>query len=253
MSSHFSLLKLINVSFGFSYHDYVVEGVNLTIPKGRFVSIVGPSGSGKTTLLKIICGIYNPWHGDVEFIDNNGIALHYIPSFGYVPQIETIDWNFPVSVQEVLAMGSWSYKSYLPWIDKKLKQQIKDILKILGLDSYGNRHIRELSGGEQQRVFLGRALIRNPEILILDEPTTGLDYVSREKIFEILKNLNNDGMTIILSTHDITHIAKRSPWVVCFNKSIISEGYPRDVLKEDTLLKTYGLPDYKTLVDEDHG
>jgi zinc/manganese transport system ATP-binding protein len=141
----------------------------------------------------------------------------------------------------------------LPWIDKKLKQQIKDILKMLGLNDYGNRHIRELSGGEQQRVFLGRALMRNPEILILDEPTTGLDYVSREKIFEILKNLNNDGVTVILSTHDITNIAKRSPWVVCFNKSIISEGYPRDVLKETTLLQTFGLVDYRALTDEDDG
>ncbi len=251
--STFSLLKLIDISFGFSYHDYVVEGVNLEIPKGRFVSIVGPSGAGKTTLLKIISGVHEPWHGDVEFIDAKGIPLHCIPSIGYIPQIETIDWTFPVSVQEVLAMGSWNYKSYLPWIDKKLKQQIKDILKILGLNNYGNRHIRELSGGEQQRVFLGRALMRNPEILILDEPTTGLDYVSREKIFEILKNLNNDGVTVILSTHDITNIAKRSPWVVCFNKSIISEGCPRDVLKETTLLQTFGLPDYRALTDEDDG
>ncbi len=247
------MLKLIDISFGFSYHDYVVEGVNLEIPKGRFVSIVGPSGAGKTTLLKIISGIHEPWHGDVEFTDSEGIPLHYIPSIGYIHQIETIDWTFPVSVQEVLAMGSWNYKSYLPWIDKKLKQQTKDILKMLGLNDYGNRHIRELSGGEQQRVFLGRALMRNPEILILDEPTTGLDYVSREKIFEILKNLNNDGVTVILSTHDITNIAKRSPWVVCFNKSIISEGYPRDVLKETTLLQTFGLTDYRALTDEDDG
>jgi ABC-type Mn2+/Zn2+ transport system ATPase subunit len=92
---------------------------------------------------------------------------------------------------------------------------------------------------------LGRALIRNPDVLILDEPTTGLDYVSREKIFDILKNLNNNGMTVILSTHDITHIANRSPWVVCFNKYVIAEGPPQDVLKEENLLKTYGLADYR--------
>ncbi|VFJ13803.1 metal ABC transporter ATP-binding protein [Candidatus Nitrosocosmicus franklandus] len=242
----FECLRITGLSYGFSYHDFVIEGVNLTIPKGRFVSIVGPSGSGKTTLLKLLCGIYEPWNGDIEYICNNDRdSIFYHPSIGYVPQIETIDWNFPVSVQEVIAMGSWNYKSYLPWIDKKLKNQIKDVLRILGLGGYEKRHIRALSGGEQQRVFLGRALIRNPDVLILDEPTTGLDYVSREKIFDILKNLNNNGMTVILSTHDITHIANRSPWVVCFNKYVIAEGPPQDVLKEENLLKTYGLADYR--------
>lgn len=242
----FEYLKITGLSYGFSYHDFVIEGVNLTIPKGRFVSIVGPSGSGKTTLIKLLCGIYEPWNGDIEYICNNGCdSIFYYPSIGYVPQIETIDWSFPVSVQEVIAMGSWKYKSYLPWIDRKLKNQIKDVLKILGLEGYEKRHIRALSGGEQQRVFLGRALIRNPEVLILDEPTTGLDYVSREMIFDILKNLNNNGMTVILSTHDITHIANRSPWVVCFNKYVIAEGPPQDVIKEENLLKTYGLADYR--------
>ena len=242
----FEYLKITGLSYGFSYHNFVIEGVNLTIPKGRFVSIVGPSGSGKTTLLKLLCGIYEPWNGDIEYICNyNSNSNFYYPSIGYVPQIETIDWNFPVSVQEVIAMGSWKYKSYLPWIDRKLKNQIKDVLKTLGLGGYEKRHIRALSGGEQQRVFLGRALIRNPDILILDEPTTGLDYVSREKIFGILKNLNNNGMSIILSTHDITHVANRSPWVVCFNKYVIAEGPPHNVLKEENLLKTYGLADYR--------
>ncbi|VFJ14418.1 metal ABC transporter ATP-binding protein [Candidatus Nitrosocosmicus franklandus] len=209
------------------------------------------SGSGKTILLKLLCRIYEPWNGDIEYICNNDCdSIFYYPSIGYVPQIETIDWNFPVSVHEVIAMGSWNYKSYyLPWIDKKLKNQIKDVLRILGLGGYEKRHIRALSGGEQQRVFLGRALIRNPDVLILDEPTTGLDYVSREKIFDILKNLNNNGMTVILSTHDITHIANHSPWVVCFNKYVIAEGPPQNVLKEVqgslSFKKTYGLADYK--------
>lgn len=246
MANEFDYLQLTNVSFGYSYHDYVIEGVTLTIKKGQFVSIVGPSGSGKTTLLKIICRIIEPWHGDIEFMNDDGSPLFYSPPIGYVPQIETIDWNFPVSVQEVISMGSWNYKSYLPWTDKKLKHQIKDILKVLGLAGYEKRHIRELSGGEQQRVFLGRALIRNPAVLVLDEPTTGLDYISREKIFEILKTLNNNGMTIILSTHDITNIAKRSPWVICFNKSIIAQGHPFNVLNDGNLLKTYGLSEYKT-------
>jgi len=242
----FQYIKMTGLLYGYSYDDTVIEGVNLTVPKGQFVSIVGPSGCGKTTLLKLLCGIYEPWHGDIEYICDNCECIFYYPSVGYVPQVETIDWNFPVSVQEVIAMGSWNYKSYLPWIDKKLKSQIKDILKILGLNGFEKRHIRELSGGEQQRVFLGRALIRNPEVLILDEPTTGLDYVSREKIFDILKTLNDGGMTIILSTHDITHIANRSPWVICFNKYVIAEGPPQEALKEENLLKTYCTSEYRS-------
>src|SRR3712207_5870562 len=96
----FQCVKLTGVSFGFSYHDFVVEGVNLTIPKGRFISVVGPSCSGKTTFLKILFGVYEPWNGDIEFICESNKSVFCSPSIGYVPQIETIDWNFPVSVQE---------------------------------------------------------------------------------------------------------------------------------------------------------
>jgi zinc/manganese transport system ATP-binding protein len=105
------------------------------------------------------------------------------------------------------------------------------------------RQIRELSGGEQQRVFLARALIRNPRILLLDEPTSGVDYNTRERILGILTELNIKGITIIIATHDITGLARRLPWVVCLNKNIVSEGSPADTLTETNLLKTYGLID----------
>jgi ABC-type Mn2+/Zn2+ transport system ATPase subunit len=256
-------LKLQNITYGYSYHLPVLDGVNLTVPKGRMCGLLGPSGSGKSTLLKIILGLYKPWHGSIEF--NNYITYHDsskrqqpnswfrstfrvhndIPSIGYVPQVESVDWTFPVTVKEVVAMGIWDQSGATPWLAKNASDEIDYILDSLGLDGslYMKRQIRELSGGEQQRVFLARALIRKPHILLLDEPTSGVDYNTRERILGILTELNIKGNTIIIATHDITGLARRLPWVVCLNKNIVSEGSPEDTLTETNLLKTYGLID----------
>jgi ABC-type Mn2+/Zn2+ transport system ATPase subunit len=256
-------LKMQNITYGYSYHSPVLDGVNLTVPKGRMLGLLGPSGSGKSTLLKIIVGLYKPWHGSIEF--NNYITCYDsskgqqhnswfqstfrvhngIPSIGYVPQVESVDWTFPVTVKEVVAMGIWDQSGATPWLAKNASDEIDYILDSLGLDSslYMKRQIRELSGGEQQRVFLARALIRKPRILLLDEPTSGVDYNTRERILGILTELNIKGITIIIATHDITGLARRLPWVVCLNKNIVSEGSPADTLTETNLLKTYGLVD----------
>ena len=256
-------LNLQNITYGYSYHSPVLDGVNLTVPKGRMLGLLGPSGSGKSTLLKIIVGLYKPWHGSIEF--NNYIMCHVsskgqqhnswfrstfrghndIPSIGYVPQVESVDWTFPVTVKEVVAMGIWDQSGATPWLTKNASDEIDYILDSLGLNGslYMKRQIRELSGGEQQRVFLCRALIRKPRILLLDEPTSGVDYNTRERILGILAELNTKGITIIIATHDITGLARRLPWVVCLNKNIVSEGSPADTLTKTNLLKTYGLID----------
>ena len=257
-------LNLQNITYGYSYHLPVLDGVNLTVPKGIMLGLLGPSGSGKSTLLKIIVGLYKPWHGSIEFNNNNIMCpasskgqqhnswfqstfrVHNdIPSIGYVPQVESVDWTFPVTVKEVVAMGIWDQSGATPWLAKNSTDEIEYILDSLGLDGslYMKRQIRELSGGEQQRVFLARALIRNPSILLLDEPTSGVDYNTRERILGILTELNTKGITIIIATHDITGLARRLPWVVCLNKNIISQGSPADTLTETNLLKTYGLID----------
>ena len=257
-------LKLQDITYGYSYHSSVLDGINLTVPKGRMLGLLGPSGAGKSTLLKIIVGLYKPWHGTIEFNNHSMCDAssskeqrhnslfrstfrghNDIPSIGYVPQIESVDWTFPVTVKEVVAMGIWDQSGATPWLAKNTSDEIDHILDSLGLDGslYMKRQIRELSGGEQQRVFLARALIRNPHILLLDEPTSGVDYNTRERILGILTELNTKGMTIIIATHDITGLARRLPWVVCLNKNIVSEGSPVDTLTEINLLKTYGLID----------
>jgi len=239
-------LELKEVTTGYSFNRPVIEGINLQVPKGSFIGILGPSGSGKTTILKIITGLHKPWHGTVEFNCNNRGRE---PIIGYVPQVESVDWTFPVTVREVVSMGIWNLSGFGPWINKLSDERIRDVLENLGIESYMSRQISELSGGEQQRVFLARALIRFPDIIVLDEPTSGVDYNTRERILGLLEKLNGhgNGITIILTTHDISGFAKRLPWVVCINKRIISEGPPMKVLTKENLLETYGLVDQESI------
>lgn len=270
-------ITIKNITYGYTPHKPVIENVSLLIPQGRFVGLLGPSGSGKSTLIKIIAGLFKPWSGSVQYscvlqsgeetkkgagrnmkeqnkygIDQNSPNSYYdaIPTIrpkqvvmGYVPQIETVDWNFPVTVREVVSMGIWDRSGTSPFLSKDILTEIDRILDDLGIHSheFGKRQIRELSGGEQQRVFLARALIRKPNVLVLDEPISGVDHTTREKILGILTSLSREGLTIILTTHDLSGIAKRLPWVVCMNKKIIAEGTPSEVLTETNLLRTFGL------------
>jgi ABC-type Mn2+/Zn2+ transport system ATPase subunit len=244
-----NLVEVNDVTFGYAPHKPILENVSVKIPKGRFVGLLGPSGSGKSTLLKIIIGLQKPWKGTIRFLGNNSTNSYAYASksIGYVPQVESIDWNFPVTVKEVIGMGIWNRSGVAPWFSKDVDVMVRIILDDLGINSseFRNRQIRELSGGEQQRVFLARALIRKPTILVLDEPISGVDYNTREKIMEILRSLNHDlDMTIIMTTHDLSGIGKRLPWVICMNKRVIAEGDPLKILTKDNLLRTYGLADY---------
>jgi zinc/manganese transport system ATP-binding protein/zinc transport system ATP-binding protein len=138
-------------------------------------------------------------------------------------------------------MGIWNQSGFFPWLNKTSKIEIDNLLHELGIGDYPNRQIKELSGGEQKRVFLARALIHNPEILVLDEPTSGLDKTNKENFLQILRDLNWKGMTIIITTHDIEGVAKKLPWIVCLNKSIISQGKPDSTLSDNILYRTYDL------------
>lgn len=247
-SAIISQIEVNDVTYGYTPHKPVLENVSVKIPKGGFVGLIGPSGSGKSTLLKIIVGLHRPWKGTIKLSgDKNTDSYVYSKGIGYVPQVETIDWSFPVTVKEVIGLGIWDRSGVTPWFSKDVDVMVGIILHDLGVHDSGfrNRQIRELSGGEQQRVFLARALIRKPTILVLDEPISGIDYNTQEKIMEVLRALNHDlDMTIVMTTHDLGGIGKRLPWIICMNKTIIAEGDPSRILTKDNLLRTYGLADY---------
>ena len=211
----------------------VVNDVYLTINRGEFVGIVGPSGSGKTTLLKAIIGSQPVAHGSIT------VAPHL--TIGYVPQVETVDWYFPVTVEEVIVMTRAKAK-WWPRITLQERIEVREVLEKLGIADVANRHIRELSGGQQQRVFLARAMFCQPDILVLDEPTSGVDVRTRHEILHLLADLHQEGLTILLTTHDLNGLAAHLPRVVCFKKTVIADGSPRDVLTPQVLETTYGAP-----------
>ncbi len=216
----------------------VLRDIDLTIRAGAFVGIVGPSGAGKTTLLRAIVGAVPRVEGSLMF-DGRPVGRGGTPGVGWVPQVETVDWNFPATVREVVLMGRWSDRPWRAWASREDRAAVDRLLLRLGIGGLGGRHIRELSGGQQQRVFLARAMIGEPRLLLLDEPTSGVDLKTRDDILHLLADLNRDGMTIVMTTHELNTVAAHLPWVVCVNGRIVAEGDPDDIFTSEVLGRTY--------------
>ncbi len=231
------LIELNHVTFGYGAAP-VVEDVSLHLHPGQFAALVGPSGAGKTTLLRLILGTLQPVRGEV-CIHGQVLSRRNAPQIGYVPQLETVDWNFPVTVEQVVLMGRVRKAGVWPWASAEDRRRVRETLERLDLGGLEGRHIRDLSGGQQQRVFLARALIAAPDLLLLDEPTTGVDMRTAENILHMLADLNQGGMTILITTHDLNAAAAHLPWLVCLNRRIIAQGAPEDVLRADILNQTY--------------
>ena len=231
------VLELNQVSFGYG-SELVLEDVSLHLHPGQFAALVGPSGTGKTTLLKLILGTLKPSHGEICFHGEN-LSTGLMPRIGYVPQLESVDWNFPVTVEQAVWMGQVRNKSPWPWMIASERLQVMSFLERLGIADLAGRHIRDLSGGQQQRVFLARALISKPDLLVLDEPTVGLDIQTAEMILVLLSELNRQGITLLMTTHDLNAAAAHLPWVICLNRRVVSQGTPEDVFNEQVLNETY--------------
>jgi zinc/manganese transport system ATP-binding protein len=217
----------------------VLEHVSLEIKRGQFAGIIGPSGAGKTTLLKSILGLADRFSGQIV-VDSVVHSGSSIPAgIGYVPQVETVDWTFPATVEHVVLMGLSSRPGRLPWPSKHERRAIDSILEELGIAGIGRRHIRELSGGQQHRVFLARALVGKPAILILDEPTASVDIKTRDDILHHLAHLNQTGTTILMTTHELNSLAAHLPWVICVNRGIVAQGCPTQVFTDAILSRTF--------------
>ncbi len=218
------LVSLQGVSHTFGEQPVLLD-VDLDIGDGDLLGIVGPSGSGKTTLLRLLLGAVEPSRGEVR--RRRGLRC------GYVPQVETVNWQFPVTVAEVVLMARVDGRR-LPWPNREEKHEVADILERLG--------IGELSGGQQQRVFIARALLGRPQILFLDEPTSGVDVRTRHEVLHLLGHLHDDGLAIVLSTHDLNGMATHLSTLLCLNVRVAGRGSPREVLTPTILEQVYGAP-----------
>ena len=215
-----------------------LRDVDLAIRRGEFAGLVGSSGAGKTTLLRSLLGQVDGYHGAVRLHPQPGRGPLRL---GYVPQVETVDWNFPISVEQVVSLGRWREQGWRPWTRAQDRRLLRRTLDRLGIGALAQRPIRALSGGQQQRVFLARALISDPDLLLLDEPTSGVDIKTRHEILHLLGDLNHAGVTILLTTHDLNAVATHLPRLICLREGVVvADGPPLRVLTPEVLSKAYG-------------
>ncbi len=233
------LLELKNLTCGYQSGP-VFTDVSLALYPRQLSGLVGPSGSGKSTLIKAILGLVHPWRGEIK---SHGKRLRFgtsPPKVGYVPQVETVDWNFPVTAEEVVMMGRYRQHKFSPWSSRRDRLVARDLLDRVGVAHVAHHPIGDLSGGQQQRVFLARALVGEPELVLLDEPTSGSDLHVQHELLHLLAELSQQGLSILLSTHDLNSVATHLPWVVCFNQGLICQGEPTKVFTPATLRQTFG-------------
>ena len=224
------LVRLDHVTFGYGGAP-VLKDVDHVVRGGDFTGVVGPSGSGKTSLLRLLLGTEKPQHGTVTRAPGMAVS--------YVPQLETVNWNFPVTVGECVLMARKT-RRLLPWATAEEQRDVAAVLDRLGIAELARRHIRELSGGQQQRMFIARALLRRPRLLLMDEPTSGVDVATRHEVLHLLDELNHDGLAILLTTHDLNGMAAHLPHLVALNNRVIASGSPSQVIVPDVLERTFG-------------
>lgn len=211
-----TILEVENLKVVYSNH-VALENINFKIDEGEYVCLVGENGSGKSTLIKTIVGLLKQEEGKIGL----NISLDEV---AYLSQTNLKDLNFPATSREIIMSGVQKHNK-LPFYTKQDKKIYNEVVKKLKIEDIQNRRIGDLSGGQKQRVLIARALIREPKLLILDEPATGLDYNITKELYKILDNLNKENkMTIIMATHDLDEINEVKPRIICLAKNIKYDG-----------------------------
>ncbi|HWO77662.1 MAG TPA: metal ABC transporter ATP-binding protein [Bacillus sp. (in: firmicutes)] len=229
----------------YRYDDLpVLEHINLSVPKGSFLGLVGPNGSGKSTLLKLILGLLKPQEGSIRLFGTDSKSFNQYEKIGYVSQkANSFNSGFPATVLEVVLSGLTKKIGLFKFPSKQDKQKALEAIRAVEMDDFLHRNIGELSGGQQQRVFIARAVVSDPELLILDEPTVGVDIKRVEGFYELLERLNrNHGITMILVTHDVGTITSKVSHVACLNKHLHFHGQAKEfeALEQTALSGLYG-------------
>ncbi len=222
-------------------YDGVValDGVSARLEPGQRVAVVGPNGAGKSTLFKVISGLLAPSQGRVR-VYGHPPGRH--ACIAYVPQRDQVDWRFPVNVAEVVAMGRIGRRGWLRRPDRRDRQIVAQCLDALRLAPLARRQIGELSGGQQQRMAIARALAQEAELMLLDEPLSGLDLNSQADLLDVLDTLGARGLTTLVALHDLDLAAKHFDRVLLLNRAALGFGAPREVFTPQRLAAAYGAP-----------
>lgn len=198
------MIRIEGLSAGYDGR-VVIHDIDLHIARGEFVGIIGPNGGGKTTLIKSILGMIKPMKGHIAFRNPEGKPVRHL-SVGYLPQCKDIDTLFPITVEEVILSGLMSDLGWFRRPTLQQRQSVSELLERLGMGDFRRSPIGALSGGQMQRVMLGRAIIRNPELLVLDEPDSYLDKAFEHQLYQILTHLNTVGTTILMVSHEMASL-----------------------------------------------
>lgn len=230
------ILNLARVSL--RYDGYTaLENVTFHLHAGERVAVVGPNGAGKSTLFKIVAGVLHPSEGEVT-VYGSGPGGHVC--IGYVPQRSQVDWRFPVTVADVVMMGRIARMGLFGWPKKRDWQIVRAALETVGLADLAKRQIAELSGGQQQRMFIARALAQEAELMLMDEPLTGLDTPAQESLLALLDDLQRRGVTLMVATHDLEQARRHFDRILLLNRRLIAFGPPEQVLQAGNLTRAYG-------------
>src|SRR5512143_2243027 len=230
------ILDVQHISVGYNGRR-ALEDITFHLHEGERVAVVGPNGAGKSTLFKVIAGVLAPTSGEVNIFGSRPRGHVCI---AYIPQRSQVDWSFPVSVADVVMMGRSAKLGPLNWPHKKDWEHVNRALEIVELSNLAHRQINQLSGGQQQRMFIARALAQEAELMLMDEPLTGLDTPSQEGLLDLLDTLKNQNVTVMVATHDLEQAARHFDRILLLNHRMVAFGLPNVVLQTENLLSAYG-------------
>jgi ABC-type Mn2+/Zn2+ transport system ATPase subunit len=236
------IIQFDHASFGFP-GVVALKDICLSITAGEFVGVIGPNGSGKTTLCRAVLGLMAPIEGHLHIFDCacEELRCHHRAKIGYLPQKGVVDQNFPVTVLETVMMGRFGALGLFRRPGREDRAIALEALAHVGMDTHKDTALGHLSGGQQQRVFIARALAQEPKVLLLDEPTTGLDITTQHNVIELIQHLHEElKLTVLLITHDINMIRSRVDRLVLLKTRLFAAGPPNEVLKPDILSQVYG-------------
>lgn len=222
-----------------AYHRKpVLWDIDLNIPDGKLVGIIGPNGAGKSTLIKSVLDLQPRASGEVLIYGEPYEKQRHL--VGYVPQRESVDWDFPVNALDVVTMGRYRKIGWFKWVGKADRAAAMAALERVSMADFANRQISQLSGGQQQRVFLARALVQDARVYFMDEPFAGVDAATEKAIVEVLRELREQGKTVLVVHHDLQTVDEYFDHLVMLNMRIVAAGPTHEVFTNENLQKTYG-------------